>query len=116
MKSYIELKKDFIKKVEKLQANCKHEDVSDWVEEWWAINHPTGWKLRVCMFCNKKISRKTLCVTCSKELVEGVDVIKEVGSSWYCKECAPVAEAELKRKMEKFDKIRDILPEIWTRK
>jgi len=112
MKNYEELEKEFEEKVEKLQASCKHEDVSDWIVEWWAIEHPTGWQTKVCKFCNKIVARKTCCATCGNELVEDVDVVKEVVSSWYCEECAPAAEAEEEKAMKEFEKIKEMMPNL----
>ena len=44
MKTYKELKEEFDKKVEDLQSKCKHEDVSDWIGEYWSFAHVTGWQ------------------------------------------------------------------------
>ena len=103
MKTYNELKEEFDKNVEDLQSKCKHEDVSDWMAEWWAIEHPTGWQVKVCNICDKVVARKTICSDCVKELIEGVDVIKTVSSSPYCEKCAPKAEAEEKERLKVFE-------------
>ena len=94
MTTYNELKGDFDKLVEDLQSNCKHEDVSDWMDECYAVAHPTGWQVKMCNICDKMVARKTKCADCDKELIEGVDVIKIVSSLSYCEKCVPKAEAE----------------------
>ena len=94
MKTYKELKEEFDEKVKDLQSKCKHEDVSDWIVEWYAVAHPTGWQVKMCNICDKMVARKIKCVDCEKELIEGVDVIKTVSSLSYCEKCAPKAEAE----------------------
>ena len=98
--SYTELLKKFHKDVSNLRANCKHGDISDWIVEYWAITHPTGWQVKECNFCYKIVVRKTRCKECNKEIIEDVDVIKEVGGCWYCEKCAPDAEINLKKKMQ----------------
>lgn len=112
MKSYEELKEEFDDKVEKLQASCKHEDVDEWAVEWWALAHSTGWQTKVCKICNKIVARKMQCTTCGKDLVENIDVMKDVGGCWYCEECVFDAEEEEKKRMIEFDKIEKILPDL----
>lgn len=103
MKTYSELKEEFDKNVEDLQSKCKHEDVSDWIVECWAIAHVTGWQVKVCNICRKVVARKTICSNCEKELVKDVDVIKEVGGVSYCEKCAPKAEVEEKERLKTFE-------------
>ena len=112
MKTYSELKKEFDEKVKDLQSNCKHEDVSDWIVEWWAAAHATGWQVKRCNICNKVVARKTICSDCAKELIKDVDVIKEVGGISYCEKCAPKAETEEKKRLELFDQPYEKL-HIW---
>ena len=52
------LEKEFELKKEELQRNCKHLELSDWTEEWWAIAHPTGYYVKYCKRCGKTIERK----------------------------------------------------------
>lgn len=104
MKTYNELKKEFDKKVEDIQSKCKHEDVSDWIGESWAIAHKTGWQVKICNICNKVVARKTFCFNCETELIEGVDVIKKVSSLSYCEKCALKAETEEKERLKHFGK------------
>ena len=58
MTTYKQLQKEFDEKVAKLQRACKHKKVSKWMEEWWAIAHPTGFIVKQCLICNKEIKRK----------------------------------------------------------
>jgi len=80
--------------------------------EWWAPAHSTGWYVKVCRNCNKIVARKTKCATCSKEIIEGADIIKDVSSRWYCDGCAPDAEEEEKKMILELKKIDKILPDF----
>jgi len=31
---------------------------TDWIEEWWAIAHPTGYQVKRCIVCNKLLERR----------------------------------------------------------
>jgi len=112
MKTYNELKEEFDKNVEDLQNKCKHEDVNDWIVEWWAVAHATGWQIKVCNICNKVVARKTICSDCEKELVEGIDVIKYVSGISYCEKCAPKAEMEEKERLKHFGQQWKVLSDI----
>lgn len=41
-----------------LQAKCTHPEVSDWIMEYWAPAHATGYDVKVCKVCNSTIDRK----------------------------------------------------------
>ena len=60
METYHSLEKEFDRNVEKLQAKCKHERLTPWMEEWWAPGHSTGNVLRRCKRCNKEIRKEGL--------------------------------------------------------
>ena len=45
------------KEIEELQANCKHEKSTDWMEEWWAPGHSTGMVVKQCARCGKELER-----------------------------------------------------------
>jgi len=66
MKTYKELEEKFDKDIEKLQKNCKHKDISKWIDQWWAIGHSTGWQVKVCNICNKVVERKRVEIVGSK--------------------------------------------------
>ena len=40
-----------------LQSKCIHENVSDWLDEYWAPGHGTGSKVKVCEICGKTVDR-----------------------------------------------------------
>ena len=44
--------------VEALQEGCSHPRISDWVEEYWAPGHSTGYLVRYCKSCGKIVERK----------------------------------------------------------
>lgn len=53
------LREDFERKKKELQERCKHPN-SIWCEEWWAIAHGTGYMVRVCDNCEKKLDRMSI--------------------------------------------------------
>lgn len=55
--TYKKLKDEFDVKVKKLQETCPHKRTR-WCEEWWAIAHSTGFKVKICLRCNKKLDKK----------------------------------------------------------
>ena len=119
MKTYNELKEDFEKSVEKLQQECRHEDLSDWIGEEWAPLHSTGWQIKMCNICNKAIKRKIRCSKCGNWLIEGEDAIKQIMNSSYCSKCAIGAEKEIKEVMQLWKKAygrldRNILNKIFN--
>lgn len=38
-------------KLEQLQESCPHTELSDWMEEWWAVGHSTGYFVKICERC-----------------------------------------------------------------
>lgn len=47
------------KDIENLQNNCKHTDISGWMDYMWAPGH-FGLPVKVCKFCGKIIKRKKM--------------------------------------------------------
>ena len=45
------------KEIAKLQSNCVHKNISDWMPYMWAPGHMGG-SVKVCNFCGKTIERK----------------------------------------------------------
>jgi len=93
MKTYKQLTEEYKKAVEELQESCKHEDVSDWMQEWWALAHSTRYSVRVCNICRKVVDRRTRCNGCSKvfnvrDLKEPTDPNVAINTLW-CEECYP---------------------------
>jgi hypothetical protein len=58
MNGYNKLKQEFDDKVKQLQRRCKHKRLSAWREEWWALGHSTGYRVRQCLYCDKVIKRR----------------------------------------------------------
>ena len=54
MVTYYELEEEFFKKVIQLQENCKHEKTT-WCEQCWAPGHLSGYKVKICDICNKRL-------------------------------------------------------------
>ena len=54
---YEELEDIFNKKILDLQNKCPHKKTM-WVEEYWAIGHPTGNYVLICENCKKVLKRK----------------------------------------------------------
>ena len=55
-KTYKQLEKEFNTAVHKLQKECKHIKQTEWTDEYWAMGHSTGRKVKCCKFCNKKVA------------------------------------------------------------
>lgn len=75
MTSYSRLKRDFERRVKELQKKCPHKNLTEWLEEHWAIAHPTGFQIRHCKRCNAEVSRRTSCLKCGK-VIEEKDFVK----------------------------------------
>jgi hypothetical protein len=83
-----------------LQETCPHEQLTDWVEEWWAPGHSTGREVKACTNCNKVVQARRLCLGCArafpeKDLKQGDGRLLPVGG-WYCEACHREAEARAK--------------------
>ena len=96
MKTYKQLNDEFNKKVEELQENCEHKELTPWMESQWAIGHSSTTHIRKCVVCNKTIAKDyivkrckvcqkshpiyiNLCDSCNSEEFEIVNIIKERG-------------------------------------
>ena len=53
-----ELQEEFYRKLKKLQEECNHPELTDWLMEEWAPGHGTGYKVRQCKVCWKIVERK----------------------------------------------------------
>jgi len=51
------LKNKFDEAVIRLQEICLHHNYK-WMNEMWAIGHSTGYKVKVCLNCNKTLERR----------------------------------------------------------
>lgn len=92
MSSYKELKEDFDKKVEELKKNCKHPKLSNWMDEWWAMAHSTGFEVQICEICNTVLHKRTLCSECGasiqdKEIHEGDGINHLPIGGYWCQKC-----------------------------
>jgi hypothetical protein len=58
-----------------LQDTCPHEQLTDWMEEWWAPGHSTGRKVRACTNCDKVLQATRRFQVCLRECPE--DEMKE---------------------------------------
>lgn len=54
---YEKLQETFDKQVKFLQDTCPHEK-TQWMEHWWAMGHSSGYKVEVCLNCNKTLREK----------------------------------------------------------
>lgn len=64
-----ELRKDFQGKIAELQANCKHESVTDWMKPDFLSGIPTI-EFKKCNTCGKIIARRTKCWACGNWVEE----------------------------------------------
>ncbi len=42
-----------------LQAECKHEIISEWMDECWAPAHYSGFQVRCCESCGAQVERRS---------------------------------------------------------
>lgn len=87
-----------------LQDSCPHEQLTDWVEEWWAPDHSTGRRVRTCTNCNLVLMAQRACARCGKpfleqELREGDGHQLPLGSR-YCGPCFAAKLAHLPESSE----------------
>lgn len=52
------MRKRHEKEIAKLQKNCKHKEISDWMEYHWAVGHFSHY-VKVCLFCGKTVAEDT---------------------------------------------------------
>jgi len=76
-RTYRDLDTAFKEAVETLRATCTHDDVSDWMEEYWAAGHSTCCSIKVCALCEVVVERRGT-HTVFTESSHGDDV-KEIG-------------------------------------
>lgn len=107
--------------VKKLQDGCAHARLSDWMDVYWAIGHPTGYQVQVCVRCGKKLHRRTGCHECGKTITDGEIIegsIKNgatIGGA-YCKACIPKVAKKNRREMARMQKLIPELKESYARK
>jgi len=87
-----------------LQETCPHEQLTDWMEEWWAPGHSTGREVKACTNCNKVVQARRQCQECSKwfleeDLKQGDGHLLPIGS-WYCETCQREAESRARGRQE----------------
>jgi len=73
MKTAKELKYKFDRDMEELQANCEHEEPSEWIDVMWAPGHYTDYRIKECPICGKVLFKMKTCEGCSKTYVINVD-------------------------------------------
>ena len=86
------LKEEYERKLKYLQESCKHNNVTDWLQQEWAPAHRTRYMVKQCNTCWKLVSKKTRCDECKKEIID--DEIKKgngkpstpYGGAW-CNDC-----------------------------
>lgn len=101
MNDYDKLKEEFDSKVEVLQNICNHAEITDWIEEQWAIGHSTGLLIKQCKNCYVIVTIKTSCHRCKKEIIDDDiilgDGVKTFSGSSYCIQCFDAGDEEITR-------------------
>ena len=59
--------------ISELQSTCPHEEISEWTNESWALEHPTGRRIRRCLRCDKVMAVRE---PDSNEFADPFDVIE----------------------------------------
>lgn len=66
-------------KLKQLQDECKHENVTDWMPQYWAPGHTGGQMVKVCEICGKVVdTRKQQVYLYSAQSIPEVQRIKEM--------------------------------------
>jgi hypothetical protein len=85
-------KTEYERQVKELRETCPHLELSEWMDEWWAIAHSTGFRVQTCERCGKEMHRKTVCHRCEREIMDS-GIMKGDGSNkfplggTYCPTC-----------------------------
>lgn len=56
--TYKKLRERFENEVEELRKECKHEKLSEWIPQMWALAHSTGFEVKVCKRCEKVVEKR----------------------------------------------------------
>jgi hypothetical protein len=93
MSSYEELEKEF---------QQKFEELSDWIPEYWAPGHRTGFEIKTCKRCKIVINRRTRCWHCGswveeRKWIEGDGKEVAIGVYFCSQECLEKYKAALKK-------------------
>lgn len=106
-KSAKELHEEYLYKRDKLQRTCKHPTLSDWIDEWWAPCHSTGFKVKICDFCAKVMHRRGFCLDCSKQ-IEDNNIFEGLTGQTSCLDCLEKSKktcAKCKKEMDCYGKV-----------
>lgn len=80
------LREDYEKRLKNLQSECNHDDLSVWMDYVWAPAHYSGYQVKVCNTCEKRMLVKINCEFCEKEIIYKDDDFVSYGNH-LCKEC-----------------------------
>jgi DNA-directed RNA polymerase subunit RPC12/RpoP len=86
MKTAKELRDRYELDLEKLQNKCKHTEISDWMEHWWAPAHYSGYTVKICNICNKIVLWKYTCGVCHREFERITELTWKYGDV-LCQDC-----------------------------
>ncbi len=106
METAQEMRKRHNQELEKLQKECNHPKISDWMPHYWAPGHSTGFEVKHCEICDKVVARRTACRKCRKvteEYKEGTGTHSRPFGTHYCPDCIERTADEIKED-EKSDK------------
>ena len=95
--TYEQLEKEFNRKVIKLRKDCKHKEIWPWCEQYWAIGHSSGYKVRVCKKCREIVMEKSTCQKCGKKTIYHIKDKRRQLQHFFCEKC----EKEIQKKNER---------------
>lgn len=98
METIKEMRERHKREIAELQAKCPHQEVSDWVQEYWAPAHSTMFQVKVCQACGKVVGRRTKCRKCGKIVEDykaGIGTHSRPGGTYYCLDCFERTEEEV---------------------
>lgn len=112
-----EMKERHKKEIEKLQENCTHQQLSDWLEEWGIFAHPTGFETKTCKVCGKIVKRRVECKGCGKvteNYIEGDGRTWDLAiSTYWCRDCFNSRDTEEER--EKAREFQELITDSVSR-
>ena len=63
------LREKYEKELKDLQESCSHDDLSVWMDHMWAPVHYSGYQVKMCNICEKRMLVKVNCTNCGKEII-----------------------------------------------
>lgn len=102
-----QLRKKFEDDLKKLQEECEHKFISQFMPHYWAAAHSSGFSAQYCLECNKMLRKEYWCRYCRKSLIDdeakpGTGTHGHPLGPQYCTDCLGLTVLELHKKYGQF--------------